>query len=296
MWYPYNLAASVATMGYEGDALSFRESVLQKIKIDHLARQVLTSIGSPGSGKKVNKDAMRELLEINGYAYKRERDLDLHILTDGSGKDTILVLDNELALYRTTLQDVAMRKSPTVKEMVSIRNAIKILKDTDVVVSRREETVRAVQQAGIQTLDFRYEKEDIEAMGKDGMAALDNGYADGVVEMLGLFEEILGYEPLPKPLSIPHCHMAGAPDRKTSGGVAYGPVVVYNMMVNKLRFIDDVVRVSDEGSIETLHAIARCEEDAAVEGPEVFEKLTAMFLGSATKGGGRYHPNMREGL
>lgn len=270
--------------------MSFQESVLQKIKVDELAGKVLASIGSPGSGKKVNKDAMRELLAISGYAFQKERDLDLHILSDGSGTDTILVLDNELALYRTTLEDVAMRKSPTVKEMVSIRNAIKILKDTDVVVSRREETVRTLQQACLETLDFRYEKGDIEAMGKDGMAALDNGYADGVLEILRLFEEILSFEPLPKSLTIPHSHLAGALFRKTSGEVAYGPVLVYNMMHNKLMFTDDAVSVRDKGQIETLHAMARGEGDAGVEGAAVFEKLTAMFLGSATKGGGLYRP------
>lgn len=276
--------------GIERYALSFRESVLQKIKIDELAGKVLASIGSPGSGKKVNKDAMRELLGINGYAYQKERDLDLHILTDGSGTDTILVLDNELALYRTTLADVVMRKSPTVKEMVSIRNAIKILKDTDVVVSRREETVKALQQACQETLDFRYEKGDIEAMGKDGMAALDNGYADGVLEILGLFEEILSFEPLPKSLAIPHSHLAGALFRKTSGEVAYGPILVYNMMHNKLMLTDDVVGVRDKDKIETLHSKAGGEGDAGVEGPAVFEKLTAMFLGRTTKGGGLYRP------
>ena len=268
--------------------MSFRESVLQKIKVDDLTAAVLASIGPPGSGKKVNKKAMQELLNMGGYTLQAERDLDLYILTDGSDKDTILVLDNELALYKTTIQDVAMRKSPTVKEMVSIRNAIKILKDTDVVVSRREETVKAIQAACIEGLDFHYDKEDIESMGKDGMAALDNGYADGVVEMLRLFEEILNYELLPRSLAMQHCRMSGAPGRKTSGEVAYGPIVVYNLMHNNLRFVDDVVGIHDKGRIEALHAIARGEGDAALEGSAVFEKLTAMFLQGPAKGEGKY--------
>jgi hypothetical protein len=268
--------------------LSFRESVLQKIKIDDLTGSVLATIGPPGSGKKVNKKAMQELLNLGGYTHQAERDLDLYVLTDESGKDTILVLDNELALYKTTIQDVAMRKSPTVKEMVSIRNAIKILKDTDVVVSRREETVKTIQKACLDMLDFHYEKEDIESMGKDGMAALDNGYADGVVEMLRLFEEILNYELLPRALAMQHCRMAGAPGRKTSGEVAYGPIVVYNLMHNNLRFVDDVVGIHDKDRIEALHAVARGEGDAALEGPAVFEKLTAMFLKGSATGEGKF--------
>ena len=274
--------------------MAFRESVLQKIKIDELAGKVLATLGPPGSGKKVNKESMRELLDINGYVYKRERDLDLYIHSEGAGKDAIIVLDNELALYRTTPHDVAMRKSPTVKEMVSIRNAIKILKDSDVVVSRREDTLRTVQQACIEQLDFSFEEADIEAIGADGMTALDNGYVDGVVEMLKLFEEILGYDPLPKPLTVPHCHMAGAPGRKTSGEIAYGPIVIYNMMHNKLKFADGIVSRHDKDNIGHLHAIARGEGDATLEGATilegagVFEKLTALFLNSKTKDGGTY--------
>jgi hypothetical protein len=126
-------------------------------------------------------------------------------------------------------------------------------------------------------------------MGRDGMAALDNGYADGVVEILRLFVEILGFEALPTSLTIPHCHMAGAPGRKTSGEVAYGPVVVYNLMHNKLGFVDDVVGVYDKGLIEGLHAIAKGGGDATVEGPAVFERLTTMFLESTTNEGGKYH-------
>ena len=40
--------------------MSFRESVLQKIKIDDLSDEVLATIGAPGSGKKVNKAARKE--------------------------------------------------------------------------------------------------------------------------------------------------------------------------------------------------------------------------------------------
>ena len=228
------------------------------------------------------------MLRIGGYAHRAERDLDLYILSNGSGEDAIFVLDNELALYKTTIEDVAMRKSPTVKEMVSIRNAIKILKDTDVVVSRREATVRDLQEDCIAMLDFHYEKEDIEAISRDGKAALDNGYADGVVETLRLFEEIMGYDVLPGFLTIPHCRMAGAPGQKTSGEAAYGPVVVYNLMYNKLRLVDDVVGVHDKGRIEALHAIARGEGEADAEGPEAFDRLTAMFLENATMVEGRY--------
>ena len=82
--------------------------------------------------------------------------------------------------------------------------------------------------------------------------------------------------------------MTGAPGRKTSGEVAYGPIVLYSLMYNKIGFVDDVFGVNDKGRVEALHAIARGEGNAPVEGPEVFEKLTMMFLENAARKEGKY--------
>ena len=56
----------------------------------------------------------------------------------------VLVFDNELALYHSTVDDVALRKSPEWKEMVSIRNVRRILNDQDVVVSKGKESIRRI--------------------------------------------------------------------------------------------------------------------------------------------------------
>ena len=118
--------------------MSFKENLLKKIKIDKMARQAIASIGPVDSGRKIDKKIMRELLEMTGYTYKRKRDLDLYIEDIGAEKTRILVLDNDLAIYNTSVYDVAMRKSPTVKEMMNPFNVVKILKDTDVVISKKE--------------------------------------------------------------------------------------------------------------------------------------------------------------
>ena len=106
--------------------MSFRENLLKKIQIDRLTRIVLQSIGTPESGLKIDKDAMRRLLAMSPYEYRKVRDLDLYIREADGGKNKILVLDNELPIYLTTVDDVAMRKSPYIAEMVKIRNIIKI--------------------------------------------------------------------------------------------------------------------------------------------------------------------------
>ena len=47
--------------------MSFKENLLKKIQIDKLAALVLSTIGPVGSGKKVDKQAMRKLLETGPY-------------------------------------------------------------------------------------------------------------------------------------------------------------------------------------------------------------------------------------
>ena len=124
--------------------MSFKENLLKKIRFDALAHKVISSWGPPGSGMRIDKDAMRELLDMSSYTHQRKRDLDLYVDEDGGEKKKILVLDNELPIYLTTVEDVVLRKSPYIKEMVSIRNAIKILKDSDVKISIKDASVKAV--------------------------------------------------------------------------------------------------------------------------------------------------------
>ena len=80
--------------------MSFKENLLKKIQINKLTRNVLQTIGPAESGLKIDKDAMRKLLEIGPYQYRKERDLDLYIEQPGDGQSVILVLDNELPIYK----------------------------------------------------------------------------------------------------------------------------------------------------------------------------------------------------
>ena len=127
--------------------MGFKENLLEKIEIDTLAVKVAESVTPPAEGSKFDKSATRQLLEMDDFSHLelKDRGLELYILEKGAKKDKIIVLDNGLAIYHTTVEDVALRKSPTVKEMISIRNAIKILSDKDVRLSKRENSVQTVR-------------------------------------------------------------------------------------------------------------------------------------------------------
>ena len=253
--------------------MSFKENLLKKIKLDKMGRQVIASIGPVDSSRKIDKKIMRKLLDLADYTYKRKRDLDLYIENIDAEKTRILVLDNDLAIYNTSVYDVAMRKSPTVKEMMNPFNVVKILKDTDVVISKKEDSVKTVQQECIAKLNLSFNASDLDEIAKDGLASLENGYSDGVIECLDLFAEILHYRNAPKAFRVGHHKITGALAKKENGEEMFGPMVLYSMIHNTLKLIDQQIGRFDREGIEFIQHVAEGKEKASAEGSDVFQYL-----------------------
>lgn len=253
--------------------MSFKENLLKKIHINNLAKHIIDSIGPPDSGKKVDKAKMRSLIKLGSYNNPvKERDLELYVSKSDPKAETILVLDNELAIYKTSVDDVVLRKSPLIKEMVKIKNIIKILNDSDVIVSKRVDSVKIIQNEVLSSLDLSFEEADIDEIINDGMASLENEYSEGVIETLSLFAEILEYVPPPRQLKIKHNKILGVLDKK-NGNLFYGPMVIYSMIYNKIKFIDERINVSDKDKIAIVTQIASGKKKAALEGSDVFANL-----------------------
>ncbi len=258
--------------------MSFKENLLKKIEIDKMAEQVIASMGPPESGRKIDKTIMRSLLEMTDYTFKRKRDLDLYVEDVDAEKARILVLDNDLAIYNTSIYDVAMRKSPTVKEMMNPYNIIKILKDTDVVMSKKAASVSTIQKECIAKLNLFFDASDIDEIAKDGLASLGKEYTDGVIESLDLFAEIVNYSVAPKTFRIRHNKIVGALTQKESGEDLFGPMVLYSMIHNTLKLIDEQIGGFDKGKIEFFQQVAGGMQKASAEGPDVFQYLKAAAL------------------
>ncbi|MBU4413716.1 MAG: hypothetical protein KJ976_01250 [Proteobacteria bacterium] len=258
--------------------MSFKENFLKKIKIDRMSKVVINSIGLPDSGRKIDKETMRELLEMSPYKFRQERDLELYIKEAEEGIEKILVLDNDLSIYKTTAEDVGMRKSPTIKEMLSIRNVIKILNDKDVVVSKKEESLKTIQNELIEMIDLSFNKSDIEEIEKDGLDTLEKWDTDGVIECLSLFAELLDYKSPPKAMKIVNHIVIGSLTKKESGEIMFGPVVIYSTTNNYIKLIDQHIGSLDKEKIELMHNIAVGKEEAPFEGPLVFQYLKEEVL------------------
>lgn len=258
--------------------MSFKENLLTKIRIDKMAHKVTKSIETTDAGSRADKTTMRELLSMSAYHPRRERDLELFIRHEGSDTQKILVLDNELALYNTTVDDVVLRKSPTLKEMISFRNARKILNDSDVLICKKGDTVSFFQNELISKLDLSYDRTDLLEIENDGVASLERGYSDGITQTLELYSELLGFSPLPKEFMISGSSVIGQSGKTESGGTRYGPFIIYSIIHNIIRLFDEKIGIYDKDKIEQLRMAASGKVKASEEGPAVFKYLTDAVL------------------
>jgi hypothetical protein len=253
--------------------MGFKENLLKKIQIDTLAKDVIASMGAPGSGRRTDRKTMVRLLETGPFRPVKERDLDLCILEGDETGGKILVLDNDLAVFHTSVADIALRKSPYIKEMVSIRNIKKILNDTDVVESKKEASVKTIQERCIATLDLSFTASDIDELVKDGVAALDSGDENRIRQTLALFADLLGYDAAPKPFSLDRFEMTGKLSHGENSEALFGPGVIFDPLENRLEWVEVPVGSFDKEKIEHLHKVAKGDEAAAAEGVTVFQVL-----------------------
>ncbi len=256
--------------------MSLKENLLKKRQIEKLALQVLASLKPTDTGVKVNRQAMRKLLAWAGYQRRQERDLELWIrdLDHDDAKKRIIVLDGELKCYHTTIEDVVLRKSPTVKEMVSIRNAIKILSDKDVVVTRSAETVQSLKDELIAGLDLEVTPEGVAEIVDDGRQALENRYPEGVTEALELLAELLGWRPAPGSLVPDHTRIWGRSD----GPDRFGPLVLYAPARGYLALVEETLATGDPETGKLLEALASGKQSAAIENQAVWDRLRDLVL------------------
>jgi hypothetical protein len=262
--------------------MAYKDNLLKKIEIDRLSRTIAKSIGPVESGKRIDRTVMKQLIAYFPWIRKEARDLELYLETDQpAAKTRILVLDNDLPIYQTTVQDVVLRKSPTVKEMLNIRNAVKILNDKDVVLSKKDASLKTIRDICVGELDLQFTAADIESLAREGTASLENKYGDGVCENLMLFAELIGFVPAPAAFALKHHEIYGKLQQRPGGETTFGPLVMYSRVHNTLICLDSVFSSRDKDRFDRLAAIATGEAEAAAEGVAVFDLMKTKVLADA---------------
>jgi len=262
--------------------MSFKENLLRKIEIDRLTDSIRAMIGPVDSGKRIDKTLLGKLMDFFPWQRQTERDLELYLENPAEKKTRILVLDNDLTIYDTSVDDVVMRKSPTVKEMVNIRNAIKILNDKDVVMSKKEASLGTIQKICIGELNLDFSPSDIADIAGEGAASLENGYAEGVQESLMLLAELLGMVPAPKVFALKHHDIYGMVSEKPGGEITLGPLVIFSRVHDTLTCLEGPLNSRDKGRFDRLKAVAAGDADAAAAGPAVFDLMKTKILAAGT--------------
>ena len=264
--------------------MSFRENLERKIEVGRLAYQVIASCGSAQVRRPIDKEAMRRLLMLSPYRYQRERDLDLYIKETVGELQLILVLDNELPIFRSTVKDVVVRRSPRTLDLWNIRTIRRILVDSDIKESVYGASVATVQRDAIAQLDLVYTEADIAKLAVDGVAALAEGDANGVAKILALFAELLGYRHPPKSCGLDQKVCYGLAVSGPGHDEAFGPLVLYRPADNILTWIEEPLSQSDTQQMEFLRAVAAGETSVPVTGYAVMHKLQEQVLGRSGYG------------
>lgn len=258
--------------------MSFKENLLKKITIDQLARKAARSLAPRDGISGIDTDSMKLLLDFSPYEYRQERDLDLYVHPAGSAKKHILVLDNGLPFYHTTIEDVLIRKSPTIKEMLSIKNAIRILSDSDVLVSKKTASIERVHRKCVERLDLSFAPSDVERLAKEGEIALAIKDSKGVRETLSLFAELLGYTPAPEAYFAENIYMICNRATTEKGHESVNTMVTYHLTQCILKLIDNLSHVPPAERIEYIENMIAGKSKPSAEGADVFGFLKQQVL------------------
>ena len=176
--------------------MSFMDNMKAKIRLDGIFRQLISTMQEPPGRWWLDKILARELLDMTDFEPRKFRDLHLYIRSLEGEAMEVLVFDNELPIYHTTVADVALRKSPFWQEMFSIGNIKKIMNDQDVILTKGKDSLKRLHADALALLDLTYTGDDLAMLVEDGRSALERKSVGEIQELLDLFTGLLDFEPL----------------------------------------------------------------------------------------------------
>ena len=148
--------------------MSFKENLKAKIRLDRLLQKLVSTIREPPGRWWLDKALTQELLDLTDLKHKKVSNLHLYIRPLEGEIMEVLVFDNELPIYHTTVDDVVLRKSPYWQQMFSIRNVKKIMNHHDVLVSKGKESLNRIHANALALLDLTYTRDDLALLLADG--------------------------------------------------------------------------------------------------------------------------------
>ena len=92
--------------------MSFKENLKAKIKLDRLFQKLVSTMREPPGRRWLDKVLTQELLDMTDFEHKKVKDLQLYIRPLEGEIMEVVVFDNELPIYHTTVDDVSPAQKP----------------------------------------------------------------------------------------------------------------------------------------------------------------------------------------
>jgi len=258
--------------------MSFKENLKIKIKLERLYQSLVSTVREPPGRRLLVKELTRELLAMTDFEYKRVRNLDLYIRPLEGEIMEVAVLDNELPIYHTTVDDVTLRKSPYWQQMFSIRNVRKIMNDHDVIASKGKESLKRLHVNALALLNLTYTRDDLALLVEDARRGLEKNSISEMQESLDLFVNLLDFQPLSLEVLEPRFQSFARP--KLDGGVVPGfeHLVLFNEENLSLGLKRGAFSAQNDSDLGWVMQYARGEETSDLQDIAVFEFLAHLAM------------------
>jgi hypothetical protein len=259
-------------------AMSFKENLKSKIKLDRLLQKLVSTIKEPPGKWWVDKVLTQKLLDMTDFEQKKFRDLNLYIRPLEGETMEVLVFDNELAIYHTTLADVALRKSPIWQEMFSIRNIKKIMNDKDVIVSKGKNSLKRLHDDALAMLDLTYTRDDLALLLEDARNGLERESIEKIQESLDLFLEMLDFQPVSLGVLEQDLQLFARPMLNAGDVPSFEHLLLFNEENLSLGLKKGPFSPKSDLDLAWVMQYVRGEEPADLQGINVFEFLVDLAL------------------
>jgi hypothetical protein len=243
---------------------------------DPLFQSLVSTTREPPGRRWLDKGLTKELLAMTDFEHKKVKDLHLYIRPMEGDTTEVAVLDNELPIYHTTVDDVTLRKSPYWQQMFSIRNVRKIMNDHDVISSKGKESLKRLHASALALLDLTYTRDDLGLLLEDARRGLEQKSISQIQESLDLFLELLGFQPVSLEMLAPRFQSFARP--KLNGGVvpSFEHLVLFNEENLRLGLKKGTFSPKNDLDLAWVLQRARGEERADLQDTEVFEFLAEL--------------------
>jgi hypothetical protein len=262
-------------------SMPFKENLKAKINLDRLLQKLVSTIREPPGRRWVDKVLTRKLLDRTDFKLEKVRDLELYVRSLEDEIKEVLVLDNELPIYHSTVADVALRKSPYWQEIISIRNIRRIIYDKDVIKSKGQESLKRLYAHALALLDLSYTRDDLMLLLADARQGLDQKSIEQVRESLDLFFELLGFQPLSLAEIDQDLQIFVGP--KLNGGAvsAFEHLIIFNEETLLLGLKKGFFSSQSDLNLAWVIKYARSEQPPDLMGLDVFKFLVELALEKA---------------